>query len=69
MAEKPVLHLEELNLEYPGEKPAKYSYRARVPGGWLIFIWTPGRGGLNGGGTFYPDLNHEWDGGTQEGAS
>jgi hypothetical protein len=50
MAEKPVLHLEELNL--------------RVPGGWLVFIWTPGRNGL-GGATFYPDPDHTWDGGTQ----
>ena len=45
MAEKPVLHLEELNLKYEGEKPAKYAYRARIAGGWLIFICTPGRGG------------------------
>ena len=66
MAEKPVLHLEELNLKYEGEKPANYAYRARVPGGWLVFIWTPGRSGL-GGATFCPDLNHAWDGGTQEG--
>ena len=62
---KPALNLEELNLKYEGDKPAKYAYRARVPGGWLIFIWTPGRGGL-GGVTFYPDPNHAWDGGTQE---
>ncbi|MFO0899732.1 MAG: hypothetical protein U0836_20070 [Pirellulales bacterium] len=65
MAEKPILHLEELNLQYAGQKSAKYVYRARVPGGWLIFIWTPGRGGL-GGATFYPDPNHGWDGGTQD---
>ena len=65
MADKPALNLEELNLKYEGNKPAKYAYRARVPGGWLIFIWTPGRGGL-GGVTFYPDPNHAWDGGTQE---
>ena len=65
MADKPVLNLEELNLKYEGKKSAKYAYRARVPGGWLIFIWTPGRSGL-GGVTFYPDPNHAWDGGTQE---
>lgn len=64
MAEKPVLHLEELNLMYQGEKPAKHGYRARVPGGWLISIETPGRGGLCGV-SFYPDPNHGWDGGTQ----
>ena len=65
MADKPALNLEELNLKYEGGKPAKYAYRARVPGGWLIFICTPGRGGL-GGVTFCPDPNHAWDGGTQE---
>ena len=65
MADKPALNLEELNLKYEGKKPAKYAYRARVPGGWLIFIETPGRGGLCGV-TFYPDPNHAWDGGTQE---
>jgi hypothetical protein len=41
--------------------PAKYAYRARIAGGWLIFIWTPGRGGLTGV-TFYPDPGHTWDG-------
>jgi len=65
LADKPVLDLEELNLKYTSEKPAKRALRARVPGGWLIFIETPGRGGL-GGVTFYPDPNHAWDGGTQE---
>ena len=66
MAEKPPLHLEELNLKYEGGKPAKHAYRARIAGGWLVFICTPGRGGL-GGVTFYPDPDHTWDGGTQEG--
>ena len=65
MAEEPVLFLEELNLRYESEKPAKHAYRARVPGGWLIFICTPGRGGL-GGATFYPDPDHRWNGATQE---
>ena len=64
MADKPALILEELNLEYEGEKPAKYAYRARVPGGWLIFTYPPGKGLY--GVTFYPDPNHAWDGGTQE---
>ncbi len=67
MADKPALILEELNLEYEGEKPAKYAYRARVPGGWLIFTYPPGKGLY--GVTFYPDPNHAWDGGTQEGGS
>ena len=66
MTEKPVLHLEELNLKYEGGKPAKHAYRARIAGGWLVFIETPGRGGMCGV-TFYPDPNHTWDGGTQVG--
>lgn len=65
MKNKPVLNLEELNLKYEVEKSAKYAYRARVPGGWLIFIWTPGRTGLTDV-TFYPDPNHVWEGGSQE---
>jgi hypothetical protein len=64
MAEKPVLHLEELNLKYEEGKPAEHAYPARVAGGWLVFICTPGRGGL-GSATFYPDPGHAWDGGTQ----
>lgn len=65
MEDKPVLHIEELNVRYEGDHPAKYAYRSRVPGGWLIFTWTPGRDGLCGV-TFFPDPNHAWNGGTQE---
>ncbi len=65
MANKPALNLEELNLKLEDDKPAKYAYRARVPGGWLIFIWPKGRGAIDSV-TFYPDPNHTWDGGTQE---
>jgi hypothetical protein len=57
MAEKPALHLEELNLKYEDGKPAKHAYRARIAGGWLVFIETPGRGGL-GDVTFDPDPDH-----------
>ncbi len=65
MTDNPALHLEPLNVKYDGDKSAGYVYRARVPGGWLIFVWTPGRGGVNSA-TFYPDPNHAWDGGSQE---
>ncbi len=40
--------------------------RAKVPGGWLIYIFGHTEGGLDpwryGGLTFYPDPEHEWDG-------
>jgi hypothetical protein len=67
MPEKPILNLEELNARYEGKEPAKYVYRARVPGGWLIFTY-PEMKGLYGV-TFYPDPNHAWDGGTQPGGT
>jgi hypothetical protein len=31
--------------------------RAKVPGGWLVMIFT-----APGGLTFYPDPQHTWDG-------
>jgi hypothetical protein len=40
--------------------------RTAVPGGWLVFVYYStvtnsfGYGGL----TFYPDPDHEWDGGS-----
>ena len=63
MAEGPLLHLEELNVKYEGDKTAQYAYRAQVAGGWLVFTY---KGGLNGV-TFYPDPDHSWDGGSQGG--
>jgi hypothetical protein len=62
MSDKPDLTLEELNLKYEDGKSASYAYRARVPGGWLIFIYMPGHG--LSGSTFYPNPNHAWDGGS-----
>jgi hypothetical protein len=43
------------------EVPTKmlYVYRLPVPGGWLVFAALSSGGGL----TFYPDPEHEWDGG------
>jgi len=32
--------------------------RAKVPGGWFIKVYVQD----GGGGFFYPDPNHEWDG-------
>lgn len=62
MENKPALILEELNLKYEDDNSAKHAYRARVPGGWLIFLYPPGKGLSSV--TFYPDPNHTWDGGT-----
>ena len=67
MADQPALILEELNLKYEDDKTANHAYRSRVPGGWLIFIYPPGKG-LHSV-TFYPDPNHAWDGGTSGGGS
>ena len=63
MTEKPALTLEELNVKHEDGKSAKYAYRARVAGGWLLFTYK----GALGGVTFYPDPDHTWDGGTQQG--
>ena len=34
--------------------------RAKVPGGWLVYLWK--WKDASGGGLFYPDPNHTWDG-------
>lgn len=33
-------------------------FRAKIPGGWLVWITQNDGEGL----TYYPDPNHEWDG-------
>jgi len=35
-------------------------YRARVPGGWLVFVIATDGGAPNV--CFYPDPEHEWEG-------
>jgi len=37
------------------------TWRAKVPGGWLVLTDVFGSGTFP---TFYPDPQHEWDGGT-----
>ena len=59
MDEKPTLNLEELILSGETKGPRSYAYRARVPGGWLVFAATHGWG--LSGVTFYPDPNHAWN--------
>lgn len=45
------------------EQPDKM-FRARVPGGWFVYVlsanhlWRTGEGA----GFFYPDPEHKWDG-------
>ncbi len=58
-------HLEWKLVEetYDPDKPPKgYTYRAKVPGGWLVAVWA-GKDeshGLGGGLTFVPDPTHGW---------
>jgi hypothetical protein len=42
------------------------SYRAKVPGGWLVLVRALQRDGNStpGGLTFVPDPEHTWDGST-----
>jgi len=60
MKDNPVFNLEALNLTVAGKKLSYLSstkgYRAKVPGGWLVFVWdSQGMCGV----TFYPDAKHE----------
>jgi len=65
MSDEPVFDLQSLNLSVDGKKPrfipsALRGYRAKVPGGWMVYFWDSPGTGL----TFYPDPNHQWDGGS-----
>ena len=44
-------------------KPDGFTYRARVPGGWLVSVWagTMEKHGMGGGLTFLPDPDDKWD--------
>ncbi len=37
------------------------TWRARVPGGWIILTVMPTNDGTANGTTFYPDPQHEWE--------
>ncbi len=41
-------------------KPQGFTYRAKVPGGWLVSVWagTEDNHGMGGGLTFVPDPGH-----------
>ena len=60
----PILTIETLHTTVDGKEhrlTGAHTYRAAVPGGWLVFFQM----GTAGGVTFYPDHEHRWDGGTQ----
>ena len=44
-------------------KPDSFTYRAKVPGGWLVAVWggTAAEHGLAGGATFVPDQHWTWE--------
>jgi hypothetical protein len=65
MTDEPVFDLQALKLSVEGKKPSRFlstakGYRAKVPGGWLVYLADREGVGL----TFYPDPDHKWDGGT-----
>ena len=62
------LHWELLQETYSVEsRPDGFTYRAKVPGGWLVAVWAgePGEHALGGGLTFVPDPTHSWEVGTR----
>lgn len=40
----------------------RYSYRSKVPGGWLLSTCESTGDGIGSGVTFIPDPNHDWNG-------
>lgn len=44
-------------------KPDGFTYRAKVPGGWLVSIWAGEMKDHKWGGglTFVPDPEHRWE--------
>lgn len=68
MPETPQFNWEKLNATIDGKKTNIMSgfstWRAKVPGGWLVIV--SGLSGPSGarGVTFYPDPDHKWDGAT-----
>lgn len=56
-----MLKFEELTVApLPGMPKAQLTvHRARVPGGWLVVLWTSGS---ELGYCFVTDPQHEWDG-------
>jgi hypothetical protein len=60
-----LLEWKRIKNRWPGRTvpmPEGYTYRAEVPGGWLVSVWAGDeKMQVWGGGlTFVPDANHEW---------
>ena len=68
MNDRPVFNLQSLIVRVDGKKPGMVKemtgYRAKVPGGWLVVLWT-----ASAACTFFPDPEHQWDGGTLDSLS
>ena len=60
-AEQPQLVWHKLNSSSAGGEFWKLGdvYRAKVPGGWFVMITNNARGLI-----FYPNAEHNWDGGS-----
>ncbi|HST22198.1 MAG TPA: hypothetical protein VLR90_13830 [Blastocatellia bacterium] len=43
-----------------------HTFRAKVPGGWLVVVRIEGGLAVSPSVTFYPDPEHEWDGNSLE---
>lgn len=59
-----VLHWKMLEEKWSHDAlPDGFTYRAEVPGGWLVAVWAgPSikKHGLGGGLTFVPDPDRKW---------
>ena len=46
----------------PSKAATGYTYRARVPGGWLVSVWAGTKDNQKWGGgiTYYPDPDERW---------
>jgi hypothetical protein len=46
----------------PTDKHDGFTYRATIPGGWLVAVWSgkPADQRWGGGATFVPDPEHRW---------
>jgi hypothetical protein len=67
MSDLPVFDMQELTVAIDGKNLVLFAthhqvWRAKVSAGWLVFAGTATS---TNGVTFYPDPEHQWDGGTE----